>query len=230
MEDKSVCEIDFHREDKCIYEFYFQAEAKNFEKIFNKQTNEAFAAKVLQNVFSFQTVRHGIHGKEADLIFDENESFEITLICDKQKRDNLIQRIQGVRRGQGFFSEVAEKEILKYIPIRIEEKKVKSYRTESTNLCLISPLPIIDWAKKKDVIYFLFNTGEHELERLCEKYIEETFKNIYILFPSIDADWWIIDIKENKKYQYRGDKRDPQYPYFIKIASKRKNNKNKNGY
>ena len=195
----------------------FQGYCGNFEHFFEKRVNEEFANNVLQDVFSFQTVRHGKDGLEADLIFDEEHAFEITLVCDKKKHNNLIQRLLTAYQGVGLFhSDDIQGEILSMIETCVAKKAQKQYTGNDVNLCLIVPFPMLSWVDgSMDVIEMLFVTPKSKVfYNLRNKYLQtKKFKNIYILLPDVDKSWWILDLK-GKRRQYKGNIADKNYPYF----------------
>lgn len=198
-------------------EIPFSGICGNFNHFFEKNVNEQFASNVLQKVFSFRTVRHGQDGTEADLIFDEKYAFEITLICDKKKHRNLIQRLlRAYQRIETFHSDDIEGEILSMIEDCVAKKANKQYTNNNINLCLIVPFPMVSWIDgSMDVVEMLFVTPKSKVFReLQYKYLQtQKFKNIYILLPDVDKSWWIIDLK-GKRRQYKGNIADKNYPYF----------------
>ena len=200
-----------------MIEIPFHGYCENFEHFFEKRVNEEFAAKVLQSVFRFQSVKHGQDGTEADLIFDEEYAFEITLICDKKKHNNLIQRVLKVyHKLEQFHSDDIQGEVLSMIDSCIEKKDKKRYANQPVNLCLISPFPMFSWIDgSMDEMELLFVTPKSRIfDFLFEKYVKtKIFGNIYILLPDIDKSWWIIDLK-GKRRQYKGNIADKNYPYF----------------
>lgn len=189
----------------------------NLEDFFEKQVNEEFAATILQSVFCFQSVRHGQDGMEADLVFDEKYAFEITLICDKKKHTNLIQRLlRASQRLETFHSDDIEGEILSMLEDCVAKKANKQYANNELNLCLIVPFPMVSWIDgSMDVIEMLFVTPKSKVFRnLQDKYLQtKKLKNIYILFPDIDKSWWVIDLKQGK-WQYKETTSNMTYPYF----------------
>ena len=206
------------QEKKEVVEIPFCGETKNFEHFFEKRVNEEFAAKVLQSVFRFQMVRHGKDGTEADLIFDEEYAFEITLVCDKKKHNNLIQRLlRAYQRIETFHSDDIEGEILSMVEDCVAKKANKQYANNDVNLCLVVPFPMVSWIDgSMDIIEMLFVTPKSKVfNNLRDKYLQtKKFKNIYILLPDIDKSWRVIDLKGSKR-QYRGNVVGASYPYFI---------------
>ena len=200
-----------------MIEIPFGGYCANFEHFFEKRVNENFAATILQNVFGFQTVRHGHDGTEADLIFDKKNAFEITLVCDRKKHNNLIQRFLGPFQGhQAFKSSDIEGEVLSMIECCIAKKANKRYSNNDVNLCLISPFPMVDWIyENMDKLNILFVTPKTVIFRdLQDKYLRTNkFKNIYILLPDTDKSWWIIDLEEGR-WQYKGTTLNENHPYF----------------
>ena len=200
-----------------MLEVPFEGYCGNFEHFFEKRVNEEFANNVIQDVFSFQSVRHGKDGLEADLIFDEEHAFEITLICDKKKHNNLIQRLLTAYQGVGLFhSDDIQGEILSMIETCVAKKAQKQYTGEDVNLCLIVPFPMVSWVDgSMDVIEMLFVTPKSKVfYNLRNKYLQtKKLKNIYILFPDIDKSWWVIDLKQGK-WQYKETTSNMTYPYF----------------
>ena len=190
---------------------HFEFSSQNFENFFSKRFNEDFCARVLKRVFNFSAVRHGNDLNEPDLICDDRELFEVVLISDKKKHGNLIQRMQ----SKSLHSEDIDTELLDMIEERIADKSKKNYINMRPNLCLISSIPVIDWLGPNNVIDTLF-VSERRLKFDCfyEKYVEtKVFKNIFLLIPSLDADWWLMDLK-NGRWNYEGDTNDSSYPYF----------------
>ena len=200
-----------------MLEIPFEGYCGNFDHFFEKQVNEEFAANVIQDILSFRTLRHGKDGSEADLIFDEEHAFEVTLICDKKKHNNLIQRLLTAYQGLGsFHSDDIQGEILSMIETCVAKKAQKQYTGEDMNLCLIVPFPMVSWVDgSMDVIEMLFVTPKSKVfYNLRNKYLQtKKFKNIYILLPDVDKSWWIIDLK-GKRRQYKGNIADKNYPYF----------------
>ncbi len=194
---------------------YFKMCAKNFNQFFKQGVSEKFAQKVLQQVFDFHSVRHGEHGTEADLIFDEKEAFEITLISDKKKHGNFVQRIV----NRFFHSEDVESEVLALLKSSIERKLKKKYRTQETNLCLILPVPIMNWIELSPIIELLYNNPRKIwFKALFNEYVvTKKLKNVYVLLPGMDCLWYLIDFKDFKE-PYQGDLEDEDYPYFQLIS------------
>lgn len=214
-ESKSTMQV---HEEKDTLEIPFSVACGNFEHFFKKQINEEFVAKVLQNVFRFHSVRRGQDGIEPDLIFDEKHAFEITLICDKKKHNNLIQRIQKGMNGGGFHSDDIVGEILSMIETCVYNKSKKEYANKETNLCLICPFPMMSWIADMDVIELIFVTQKVVcFDGLIKRYIEtKLFKCIYVLVPNINGTWWVLDIT-GKKYQYIPDNTIKNYPFFMLV-------------
>lgn len=201
---------------KSTLEIPFFGVCGNFEHFFEKRVNEEFATIVLQKIFQFQTVRHGQDGIEADLIFNEKHAFEITLICNKKKHNNLIQRFQIGMNGEGFHSDDIQGEILSMIETCVDKKSKKEYANKGTNLCLICPFPMMSWIADIDVIELIFVTRKTIcFNELIKRYVEtKLFKCIYVLVPNIDGTWWVLDIS-GKKYQYVPDHAINNYPFYM---------------
>ena len=104
----------------------------------------------------------------------------------------------------------------------VEKKANKQYSNNDVNLCLITPFPMLDWVgESMDEFNILFETPRNVVFRnLQDKYLKtRKFKNIYILLPNIDKDWWIIDL-EGGRWQYKGMMSNKDYPYFETMAIK----------
>ena len=190
---------------------YFDFQSHNFDNFFSKECNEPFCANVLKSLFSFDSVKHGNDADEPDLFFDDKELFEVALISDKKKHGNLIQRI----KSGSLHSEDIDTELFSMIEERIEDKSKKCYINMHPNLCLISSIPLLDWICSDEIIDKLYiSERRKKFNSLYEKYVKaQVFKNIFLLIPSPDEDWWLIDLKYGK-WNYEGDKNDPSYPFF----------------
>ncbi len=195
---------------ECNYKFT----EKNIGKLFDSRSkfSEYFASAILKEAFDFNSVRHGNDLDEPDLLFDETEWFEISLICDSKKRNNLVQRI----KNRNFKSDDVEEELLNMIQERIEDKSHKKYIDIHPNLCLICPVPMIDWVADFSDIELIFTSEKQKcFNQLYRKYVESgTFKNIFIIVPSIDATWTLIDLR-NKRISFEDDLNNANYPYYI---------------
>lgn len=204
--------------DVNMLEIPFSVVSKNFEEFFNKNINEYFAEQVIKKIFNFNSCKHGQDGTEADLIFDKEHAFEITLICDKKKHNNLIQRIHKGMNGDGFHSDDIVGEIISMIETCIYNKSKKEYANKETNLCLICPFPMMSWIEDMGVIELIFVTSKAiYFNELIKRYIEtKIFKSIFILVPNIDGSWWMLDVA-GKKYQYTNDGTIKNYPFFMLI-------------
>ena len=184
----------------------------NFNHFFEKSFNENFAASAIKSIFGYSSYIHGNDVDKPDFLFDENEQFEIALICDTKKRDNLVQRI--LRKN--FVSDDVEKELLSMIHERIEDKSRKKYINLHPNLCLICPVPMLDWIAPPSCLDILYTSERRDFfDLLYIEYIETgIFKNIFILVPNVDASWTLIDLNSGM-FDYEGDLNDPNYPYYL---------------
>ena len=194
----------------CIYRFELQS--KNFNNFFNHKFNENFASTILKHVFGYSLCNHGNDLNEPDLLFDGKEWFEIALICDSKKRNNLVQRIIN---GQ-FKSEDVEIDLLCMMQERIKDKSTKKYVNIHPNLCLICPVPMIEWiAPISNIDMLFYSTKQKFFDNLYSEYVERgLFNDIYIIVPNIDASWTLIDLK-GKRACFKGKQDDINYPYYI---------------
>ena len=195
-----------------MLECHYKFTEKNIDNLFVKKINEDFAELILRESFGFKTSIHGNDEDEPDLLFDEKEWFEITLICDSKKRNNLVQRI----KSRNFKSDDVEEELLTMIEERIKDKTTKKYINIHSNLCLICPVPMIDWVADFSDIELIYTSKKQKcFNNLYRKYVESgTFKDIFIIVPSIDASWTLIDLK-NKRFNFDVDLTNENYPYYI---------------
>ena len=200
-----------------MIECHYKFKSKNFDDFFNKKFNESFAATVIKEALLFQTYRHGNDLDEPDFIFDEKEWFEIALICDSKKKNNLIQRII----KQNLKSDDVEEELLGMIRESVEKKSQKNYIDTHPNLCLICPLPIIDWISDEfDAVELIFSSKKRRtFDNIYTNYVKKgIFKEVFLMVPDIAGTWWMIDLK-NKRIPFEGNLQDKNYPYYIMLQS-----------
>lgn len=184
----------------------------NFNCFFEKSFNEKFAASAIKSIFGYSACNHGNDADVPDYLFDEKEWFEISLICDSRKRNNLVQRIL----HKNFVSEDVENELLIMIHERIEDKSRKKYINLHPNLCLICPVPMLDWIAPPSCLDALYTSERREFfDLLYSEYVETgIFKNVFILVPNVDSSWTLIDFN-GMMLDFEGDINDPDYPYYF---------------
>ena len=84
------------KKEKYVCKFEYCLVENNIKKLFDSRSkiNEHFAAAIIAEAFGFDSAKHGTDKGTPDWLFDEKEWFEITLISDSKRHDNLIQRIK----------------------------------------------------------------------------------------------------------------------------------------
>ena len=216
-EKRKSKERETHKLDN---EYSFEYIERLSDDFFNKRINEAFAKKVLCSIFSVNDVRDGDPVQFEPDIFLNNVPFEITLVSDRKKQRSFIQRLKNSRKN-GFESDDIGEELLSMIAESIMDKASKKYSVPMPYLCLIVPIPMMEWLGKGygSIIEDLFITRHaYCFHKLKEIFINrDIFSNIFLLVPSLDGTWWCIDMKTDLMIQYRGDFNDPSYPYYMEI-------------
>lgn len=191
------------------------------ETFFYKNENENFCKNVLLEVLNFTKWRKGNADiREPDLIFNDFIPFEITLISDYRKQKNLIQRLNPKASKCPFESSDIIAEISHGLFESIKQKQEKVYCFEKVNLCLISPLPIDSWTNEEllNLTWFFNVNALIPLENVKNQFLHKgNIENIYVLVPTLDAKWCLIDLNNDIRYFYQGDINNPKYPYFIII-------------
>ncbi|MBQ7291108.1 MAG: hypothetical protein IJW76_05230 [Clostridia bacterium] len=189
------------------------------KKFFDKNHNEKFCVQVISNLFNIapSDIYWGNPNKREPDVYIKNHPFEITLVSDKHKTKNLIQRLKK-RMSDGFSSDDIQKELLDMIQERANDKSQKRY-CDTPTLCMMVPVPAIDWVAKayeSDIIDKLF-VSERQIVfgKLKKEYIDtKKFTNIFILVPSLDTSWVLIDVSTDNMLIYQGDVSDDNYPYY----------------
>lgn len=188
---------------------------------FNKKVNEEFIKLVMKSIFSDGEWLKGNENKqEPDYIYN-GIPFEFTLASDKcsnKNKDNFIKRM----KIGNYTSENVEKDAFYYIEEQIKDKKTKKYSLKNIHLCILCLLDRFDWVSDEYGSLTHFIT---DYQRECFfKYIKETyidtkrFNNIFLIFPDIFANWWVWDVKSNKKAKLQVEPfmmEAMKYPYFI---------------
>ena len=190
------------------------------DSFFNKECNESFCGKVLCTVFHKTNYRKGDPKKSEPDLFIDDVPFEVTIVSDKNKHNNLVQRMLN-RWNSGFSCDDINREILKMIDDRIRDKANKHYCTPCPYLCLIVPLPMISWLKRvyAQILSTVFSDDEaKQLQEYKTQYIDTcVFSSIFVLFPDLNQCWWILDLKTRNMVPYQGDINDASYPYYQTI-------------
>ena len=188
---------------------------------FNKNVNEKFIKLVMESIFTDgEWIKGNANNEEPDYFFN-NIPFEFTLASDKCTNSNKNNFINKVRKGQ-YTSENVEKDAIYYINEQIKNKAEKKYSVENVHLCILCMLDRFDWISDMYGSCTHFLTGfsrEQYFEKIKNNYIDSNrFRNIFILFPDTIANWWVWDIRSNKKVNLQvtpAMMESQKYPYFI---------------
>ena len=191
------------------------------QNFFNKEVNEEFIKLVMSSIFSNgKWIKGEANKKEPDYIYN-GIPFEFTLASDKcnnKNKDNFIKRM---KIGE-YTSENVEKDAFYYIEEQIKDKTTKEYSLENINLCILCLLDRFDWISDEydSLTHFITDyPRDCFFKYIKETYIDtKTFNNIYLIFPDIVANWWVWDVKSNKKVKLQVEPfmmEAMKYPYFI---------------
>lgn len=191
------------------------------QDFFNKNVNEEFIKLVMSSIFSDgEWIKGDVNKKEPDYIYN-GIPFEFTLASDKcnnKNKDNFIKRIKD---GE-YTSENVEKDAFYYIEEQIKDKITKEYSLENVHLCILCLLDRFNWVSDEYGSWTHFITDyQRELffKYIKESYIDsKSFNNIFLIFPDIVANWWVWDVKSDKKVSLRVEPfmmESEKYPYFI---------------
>lgn len=172
------------------------------ENFFDKSVNEPFIQMVMEFVLERTNWRHGnADSSEPDYFCDE-VPFEFTIASDRKKKGNFIQRLQV--QSMAYTSDDIEKDICQYIQTSIEKKLEKNYAVKNVHLCVLCTMNLTCWVPEEHRSNFYCIVGGSERKNLFQ-WIKDNciktgkFSNVFVIFPSMNAKWWVWDVATNHK-------------------------------
>lgn len=165
----------------------------------NKTKHEPFTQTLMKIVLEKKQWRPGNANKGEPDYFCENTPFEFTLASNEKKKGNYIQKL---KRGE-YTTNDLEPEVLEYIRKSIEKKIQKKYSVSNVHLCVLCLINMTFWVLDEygSVLEDSSTTNREELFDWITKNCLDTnkFKNVFIIFPDLCANWWVWDVKTTKK-------------------------------
>ena len=188
------------------------------KEIFLKENNESFIRKMLtKSIGEGVWVRGDPNLREPDFFWND-VPFEFTLASDQRKKNNFVRKMI----EHHYISDDAERDLLDYCMVRIEEKAKKNYSVDHVHLCILCLIDMTFWVSDHygSSFHELYQYRKEEFRTSVRKeYIEKgIFENVFLIFPDIFGSWWICDCLTDYKTQVKlSDKniRDGKIPYML---------------
>lgn len=191
-------------------------------KFLSKYYNEPFILKVMQEVSGTSNWRQGDPRKFEPDYFCEDIPFEFTIASDQHNKDTFIRRF---RAGE-YTSENLESDIFRFIHTAVQKKASKQYAVSNVNVCVLCLLDLSSWVFDEygsQAHYLVDRPRANFFSELKTTYISSgKFANIYIIFPSFDARWWVWDVALDEKGCIQLSERDivsGEYPFVLLKSS-----------
>lgn len=188
------------------------------ENFFSKSVNEPF----MQNIMSIVLQRtNWVPGNpdmfEPDYLCD-GIPFEFTIASNRKRKNNYIQRF----RSGTYESEDVEQDVFHYIQESINQKMGKQYSCPNVHLCVLCLMNLTDWVLDEYgsiTQHLLDYPREIFFEKIKHDCIESgKFNNVFIIFPDVEATWWVWDVLTNIKSCIRltpEDMMSGKYPFWL---------------
>lgn len=185
---------------------------------FHKSVNEPFIQQIMSIVLDRKNWTPGDPDLFEPDYFCDGVPFEFTIASDKRNKNNFIQRY---RFGQ-YTSEDVENDVFGYIDTALRSKAEKNYSVTNVHLCVLCLIDGTSWVMDKygSVTYDSVNERrEAFFSEVRDRYINsKIFKNIFLIFPDMCANWWVWDMLTNKRSSVQllpSDLMSQKFPFII---------------
>lgn len=188
------------------------------EKFLSKEVNEPFIQKIMGLALERKNWVQGDATKFEPDYFCDGVPFEFTIASDRKRKGNFIQRFHG---GQ-YTSDDVEKDVFQYINESVHRKMEKNYSVPNVHLCVLCLLDMTSWVLDKygSITHALTDGPRKQFFAQLRNDCIDThvFNNIFIIFPDMDAKWWVWDVLTGHRVSIRlsdADILSRNYPYIV---------------
>ena len=165
----------------------------------NKNNHEPFTKDIMSIVLQRKEWHTGNPNIGEPDYFCGDIPFEFTLASNTKKKGNYIQKLKS---GE-YVTKDLETDVLTYIRNAIEKKLEKKYSVKHVHLCVLCLINLTFWVLD-EYGASLEDSSASNREELFLWIIKncissKKFKNVFLIFPDLNARWWVWDVKTDIK-------------------------------